>query len=168
MRTAILIVAIGILAIIAYGDVRSRRLPNAFSFAIATLGVIRIIYANNTIAALHSICAAAVIFGAAFLLFWRGAIGGGDAKLVAAMTLLIGDHDLFSFLFLTSLCGGALALAVLADDKLRPLLRTRLAMVRATKSAQCTTMPVPSTVPYGVAIAAAGAITLILEASFPR
>ena len=36
MQTAILIVGSGILAVIAYGDMRSRRIPNVLSLAIAT------------------------------------------------------------------------------------------------------------------------------------
>jgi prepilin peptidase CpaA len=168
VRTAIFVVAICVLAIIAYGDVRSRRIPNVLSFAIATLGLIRIILANDTVAALHSIGAAALIFGLAFLLFWRGAIGGGDAKLIAAMTLLVADRDVFSFLFLTSLCGGVLALAVLGEERLRPQLVAWLVKMRATKIPERLTRSAPSTVPYGVAIAVAGAITLILEAPFPR
>jgi prepilin peptidase CpaA len=110
------------------------------------------------------------VFAAAFLLFWRGAIGGGDAKLVAAMALLVGYHYLFGFLFLMSLCGGVLALAVVARDKLRPgLLRLLpLASLPSTKPTGRSLAPARSTVPYGVAIAASGAITLILEASFAR
>jgi prepilin peptidase CpaA len=168
VRTFILVIAIGILAIIAYGDVRSRRIPNMLSFAVAALGFIRIILANDTAAALHSIGAAVLILGVAFLLFWRGVIGGGDAKLIAAMALLIADHDLFSFLFLMSLCGGVLALAIVAEDKLRPQLLAWLARIHATRAAEWMAKPAPSSVPYGVAIAVAGAITLILEASFQR
>jgi len=168
VRIAILVLAIGILAFIAYGDVRSRRIPNALSLAIAILGIIRLILANDAIAAVHSVGAAVLIFVIAFVLFWRGAIGGGDAKLIAAMTLLICDRDLFSFLFLTSLCGGVLALAILARDRLRPKLLIWLARLSATEAPESPPMPRPSTVPYGVAIAVAGAITLILEAPFPR
>jgi Flp pilus assembly protein protease CpaA len=72
---------------------------------------------------------------------------------------------LFSFLFLMSLCGGGLALAILARDKLGPRL-WRLSRPAGMPSAKIPAAP--STVPYGVAIAAAGAITLILEASLAR
>jgi prepilin peptidase CpaA len=170
MQTAAMLVAVGILSIIAYGDVRTRRIPNALSVAIATLGLIRITLAHDPVAAAHTLAGAAAIFITTFLLFWRGAIGGGDAKLVAAMALLIGYHDLFGFLFLMSLCGGALALAILARDKLRLRLRrfSRPAGMRSPKIPECIAAAAPSTVPYGVAIAAAGAITLILEASLAR
>jgi prepilin peptidase CpaA len=170
VQTAVLVVGIGILAVIAYGDVRTRRIPNALSVAIATLGLIRIILVHDPVAASHTFAAGTAVFVAAFLLFWRGAIGGGDAKLLAAMALLIGYRGLFSFLFLMSLCGGALALAILARDRLGLRLRrlSPLASMPFPMNAECIAAPTRSTVPYGVAIAAAGVITLILEASVAR
>jgi prepilin peptidase CpaA len=167
VQTAILVVGIGILGIISYCDVRTRRIPNVLSLAIAILGLLRIILVHNPVSAGQTLAAGVAIFAAAFLLFWHGAIGGGDVKLVAAMALLIGYHDLFGFLFLMSLCGGVLALAILARDKLRPRL-SRLLSVPSAKPPGCSVAPSRSTVPYGVAIAASGAITLILEASFAR
>jgi prepilin peptidase CpaA len=170
VQTAVLVVGIGILAIIAYGDVCTRRIPNALSVAIAMLGLLRMILLHDPAAASRTLAAAAAVFVAAFLLFWRGAIGGGDAKLVPAMALLIGYHELLSFLFLMSLGGGALALAILARDKLRPRLLhlPRLESMPSAKIPGCSVAPARSTVPYGVAIAAAGVITLILEASFTK
>jgi len=172
MQTTILIVGMGILAVIAYGDVRTRRIPNVLSLAIAILGLLRIILGHDTAAMGHTLAAATAIFTAAFLLFWYGGIGGGDTKLVAATALLVGYHDLFSYLFLMSACGGALALAMLARDRLRrrrwlPARRARGPLM--TETAECVAVPArPTTVPYGVAIAAAGVVTLILSAPFAR
>jgi prepilin peptidase CpaA len=168
VQTAVLVVGICLLAIIAYGDVRTRRIPNVLSLAIAILGLLRIILVHDPVAAGHTLTAAAAIFVAAFLLFWYGALGGGDAKLVAATALLVGYHDLFSFLFLMSVCGGVLALAMLARDRfrLRQWLPSRRArMPPATETAGCIAAPARPTVPYGVAIAAAGVVTLILDTS---
>jgi pilus assembly protein Flp/PilA len=53
MQSAVLIVAVGILGIIAYGDVGMRRIPNALSLAIATLGLARIALARDPVAAGH-------------------------------------------------------------------------------------------------------------------
>jgi len=50
MQTTILIVGMGILAVIAYGDVRTRRIPNVLSLAIAILGLLRIILGHDTAA----------------------------------------------------------------------------------------------------------------------
>lgn len=164
MQSAVLVVAVGILASIAYGDLRTRRIPNALSLAIAALGLLRIVLANDAATAGRTVAAAAAIFAAAFTLFRHGAVGGGDAKLVPATALLIGNRDLFDFLLLMSLCGGALALAIMARDRLLlPLRRRRLATHRPppTGSNASAAALVASTVPYGVAIATAGAITLI-------
>jgi prepilin peptidase CpaA len=169
VQTAILIVGMGILAVIAYGDMRTRRIPNVLCLVIAVLGLLRIILVHDPVAAGHTLAAGATIFVAAFLLFWYGAIGGGDAKLVAATALLVGYHDLSGFLFLMSVCGGALALAVLAHDTLRLWLPSRWArMPSATETAGCIAAPARLTVPYGVAIAAAGVVTLILNVPFAR
>ncbi len=171
MQSAVLVVAVGILALIAYGDVRTRRIPNALSLAIATLGMAHLALAHDAAAAGHTLAAASVTFTVTLLLFWRGVIGGGDAKLLAAVVLLIGHQELLGFLFLMSLCGGALAAATLARDQLRLQYWRlfRLARLPAlTEAVRSTTAPIESTVPYGVAIAAAGVITLILETSLAR
>jgi prepilin peptidase CpaA len=98
-----------------------------------------------------------------FLLFSCGVLGGGDGKLLAVMTLLIGHHDLFAFLFLMSLCGGALGLTILAGNRLRPLLWRASYSARMPLSTEITAALERPTVPYGVAIAAAGIITLIFQ-----
>ena len=171
MQSIVLVVAVGILALIAYGDVRTRRIPNALSLAIATLGMAHLALAHDAAAAGHTLAAASVTFTVTLLLFWRGVIGGGDAKLLAAVVLLIGHQELLGFLFLMSLCGGALAAAILARDQLR--LRywrpSRLARLPPlTEAVGSTTALLESTVPYGVAIAAAGVITLILRTPLAR
>jgi prepilin peptidase CpaA len=99
-----------------------------------------------------------LVFIAAFLLFWRGFVGGGDAKLIAATALLVGYHNLFSFLVLMGLCGVLVTLAVLVTGfrgwrsqvgvgSSEPLPKARLA------------------VPYGVAIAGGGTVTLLFQPS---
>ena len=152
-------VAIGILLTIAYGDVRTRRIPNALTAAIAILGLARLTLAADLAAAMYSLIASALVLAAAFLLFWRGVIGGGDAKLVAATTLLVGAHDLFDFLFIMSVCGGGLGLTLLARDKLRlcsqNISRQSLGSV-LPHSVGPDPPPEPSSVPYGVAFDSAG------------
>jgi Flp pilus assembly protein protease CpaA len=69
LQTAVLVVGIGILTIIAYGDVRTRRIPNALSLAIAILGLLRIILVHDPVAAGNTLAAGATIFVAAFVLF---------------------------------------------------------------------------------------------------
>jgi prepilin peptidase CpaA len=112
-------------------------------------------------AALYTLAASAGVFTATFLLFWRGFLGGGDVKLMAATALLVGYHDLFEFLFVMSVCGALVSLAVVAGYRLG--LR-RATVLPAEDHHKTSTRP---TVPYGVAIAAAGILTLLLQSSVP-
>jgi len=161
VQAIIVTVAIGIFLIIAYGDLRTRRIPNVLAAAIAVLGLARMILAANSVEAGRTLVASAAVFAVGFLLFWRGVLGGGDAKLIGATALLIGSDDLFDFFLLMSVCGGALAFAILVRNRLRPHLT-----LKAMSMMQCAGGSTPlmrPTVPYGVAIAAAGVVVLILR-----
>ena len=169
VHTVVLSTSIVILAIIAYGDVRTRRIPNVLAFSIATLGLVRMIFDLDLMTAIHTVEASAAVFVAAFILFWRGILGGGDTKLIAATALLIGSHDLVDFLFLMSVCGGALALAILARDEIRLQRWSCYRSVRATPAQAANQIAATrSTVPYAVAIASAATVVLMLRTSFAR
>ena len=162
MQAAILVSSIGIFAVAAYGDIRTRRIPNVLALAIAALGLGRLVLAHDPIAVGYTLVAAAAMLGVGFLLFWRGILGGGDAKLIAATALLVGYHDLLEFLFLMSLCGLPLAIAVLVRDKLGRR-KQLVASVRTPDRTESAAVLSRSTVPYGVAISAAGALILLLQ-----
>ena len=169
MQTVIVVMATGAFLAAAYVDVRRRRIPNALSYLIGSLGLLRILLADDPVTAGWTLAAAAGVLVVAFMFFWGGTFGGGDAKLLTAAVLLIGYHDLFEFIFLMSLFGGVLALAILIGDRLIP--RLRRAMERAESSdpsAARARRYVWPTVPYGVAISAAGMIILVLQISVPR
>ena len=194
MQTVVLLLAIGALAIAAYGDVRTRLIPNRLVCAIGVLGLVRMILAWDPIAAAYTFAAAAVVLLLGVLLFWRGMLGGGDAKLLTATVLLVGHHALFDFLFVMALSGAVLALAVLAADKLGPWLRSiplvaGVGPARAVSLAEekldqwlpfvvrpapnspgaepTSFLPARRSVPYGVAIAAAGILILVLQTISP-
>ena len=123
------------------------------------------VLAGDPSAPLYTLGAAAVVFAAMFLLFRRGLVGGGDVKLLTAAALLIGYRDLLGFLFLMSLCGAVISLAILVVDKLVPLLRRspRPGMLAVAEKSWRT--PERLNVPYGVAIATAGIVILALQSS---
>ena len=158
------LLGIGLFAAIAYGDLRSRRIANGLSIAVAGLALARLALAGDWSAAAHTLAAAAVVFAVALAMFWRGWLGGGDAKLLPAAALLVGFHDLFGFLVVMSLCGGAIAVAILIASKFGGPLR-HLLPAAAPAAAE---PPAPPTVPYGVAIALAGVLILVLQSSVPR
>ena len=170
LRTVILLFAIGLFAVVAYRDIRTRRIPNALALAIGALGLARIILAGDTGAAVCTLAAGAAVFAAGFLLFWRGLIGGGDVKLLTASALLVGYRDLFGFLFVMSLCGALVALAVIAADRLGPAfdkLGLRSIPRRAPMPPAPPGTPARLSLPYGVAIAAAAVLILLVQSSPP-
>jgi prepilin peptidase CpaA len=160
LHLVIAVLAIGMLALVVWEDVRWRRIPNAVSAAVAGLGLMRLALAGDGEAMVFAFAAAALVFLGALILFWRGWLGGGDAKLLGAVPLLIGAHDVPVFLVLTSLLGGVLALAVLAGARLGgPFFYLLPAGAAAEPAGR------PS-VPYGVAIALAAGTVLVLQTSF--
>jgi prepilin peptidase CpaA len=161
MHMPILVITIGLLLLVAYGDVRTRRISNTLNLTIGALGALRLVLAENPIDAALTLTAAAVVFAAGVLLFWRGVIGGGDAKLVSAMILLVGHHKALDFLVLMSLCGGALALAIMTRDVLARSWRSECGS-RQTTEFGASGGSGESTVPYGVAVATAGVIILLV------
>jgi prepilin peptidase CpaA len=62
---------------------------------------------------LSHLAAGCVVLVAAFSLFARGIIGGGDAKLAAATALWLGFDHLLPYLLYASLLGGALSVGLL-------------------------------------------------------
>jgi Flp pilus assembly protein protease CpaA len=193
LQTTILVLAAGLLAFGGLGDLRNRRIPNVLCLVIAALGLARLILAGDPIAAGYTLGAGGAIFVAAFILVACGAVGGGDAKLLGAAALLVGYRGLVDFLFLMSLCGavlGAIAIGrALVWAKFSPWLDyakivasfswTRLASINDTQGRLGSWLhqdptnagrvgsgeakPTRLTVPYGVAIAVAGIITLTLQ-----
>jgi prepilin peptidase CpaA len=194
MQTLTTILAISVLIVAAYGDICRRRIPNELAIAIAILGLARMIIAGEPSAALWTLAAGAAVLFTGFLVFWRGLIGGGDAKLLAAVVLLVGYRELADLLLIMSLVGGLLALVVIAIDRLGPWLPPvpvilsicgaplRLAVFAeetlegllqfirppASRPAVPHSLPMRPSVPYGVAIAAAGVTVLVFQSSLPR
>jgi prepilin peptidase CpaA len=167
MQTMMLLLGIGLFAAAAYGDVRARCIPNEIALGVGALGLLRMILAGDASAALYTLGAATVVFAAVFLLFRFDLVGGGDVKLLAAAALLIGYHDLLGFLFLMSLCGAVISLAVFTADKLGPLRRPSLRPATLPVPEKSPGTPERLSVPYGVAIAAAGIVILALQSSLP-
>jgi prepilin peptidase CpaA len=164
MHSAVLAAAVGILVVVAYWDARTRRIPNALSLTTAALGLGRIALAADVIDAGYTLAAAMIIFAITFALFQRGAIGGGDAKILTTTALLIGYRELLGFLLLMSLCGGVLALATLAAERLDLSFGWFRLGAHVSSTGQSDRGRVASkglTVPYGVAVATAAVITLI-------
>lgn len=137
----------GLLAAAALADARRLVIPNGFTFAIAGL------YPVHVLAAQVTDWPAALVVGmgllaVGFTLFYCRFIGGGDAKLVAAVGLWAGPGHVLPFLFVTSMAGAAIGLAMLAHRRWR-----RVAVAATAGGA---TPKEELSLPYGAAIAAGG------------
>jgi prepilin peptidase CpaA len=98
------------------------------------------------------LAAGALVLGVTFAMFAFGWIGGGDAKLAAAIALWFGFAPLFDFLLLASIGGGALTLLIIALRQL-PLPSFALSWSWLDRLHDR-----KSGVPYGIALAGAAMI----------
>ena len=125
-------------------DIRSRTISNALNLAIALVAPLFWWTTGLTLwpGAALQIAFALAVFAAFAALFALGAMGGGDVKLIGALALWFPVAPFLSLLTLMAILGGVLTAAMLLFHKLRPTDR-------------------PLEVPYGVAIAAAGAWSIV-------
>jgi prepilin peptidase CpaA len=145
LQTLLLSTATGLLIWCGIGDIRTRIIPHGLIFGLIGLYAV---YALTGYADWHSgLIAAMLMLALGFLLFHLKMMGGGDAKLIAAVGLWVGTGQLGAFLFYTAVAGGVVALSVLVHQRLR---------VQGSPAA----MEAAPTVPYGVAIAFGGSFAL--------
>jgi len=157
LQTIIPLVGIALFILAAFSDVKTFRIPNALVAAVALLGVTRLTVNGDPSIALYTVGASAVLLIVGFILFWQGFVGGGDAKLLTAAALLVGYHDLTGFLASMAIVGAVLSLVVLV---------TQWSLTKQSVVVTSPDQPQPKAklaVPYGVAIATAGGITLFLQ-----
>ena len=150
------LVCIAFLAVLLVGaaaqDLRTMHIANGFSLAIVALFAI---FATAGLASgrlpIYSIgvaagCAA-LVFVAGAAAFAVGALGGGDVKLLAAVSLFAGPTRLVDFLAITALTGGVLGIAILVGAPIGQTAGAGTATLRAR---------LRGGLPYGLAIAAGG------------
>jgi len=164
MSLALIVLVAGTLAA-AIVDLRSRRIPNALTAAMAFAAV-----------ALHvagGIASVGIVLGVMLAVFALGSVaysagwfGGGDVKLIAAACGLAGYPQCVPLLLFILMAGGVLALAEAAR-------RRRLVALVRNASLLATTGRAPESatlLPYGVAIAGGSAAfvcsTLLSAARF--
>jgi prepilin peptidase CpaA len=150
LQKTIAFAAMALLIIAAYSDIRTFRIPNALAIGVAALGVARLVLLGDPISAIYAVGMLVLVFIIGFLLFSRGLIGGGDVKLLMATTLLIRYRDFLEFFVLMSVFGALLSVAVTVLHSVPLFAGPRMTASRLA-------------VPYGVAIAAAGVVTLLLQ-----
>src|ERR1051326_4950513 len=145
-----------VLLVLAAGwDLASYTIPNVIS-AITLAGFVVFAVTAGYTAQLYEMhaLAAFIALAAGFVLFALGYIGGGDAKLFAAVAAWFGLHDLVPYVLAASVIGGGFTLALLAARRwpLPAALAGHGWIVRLHEPT--------AGIPYGVALAAGGLVIL--------
>jgi prepilin peptidase CpaA len=142
-----------LMAFAASSDLFTMTISNKLSLALVAAFFLLVIVTGMALPAIGMhLAAAALMLVVAFVLFTQGWIGGGDAKLAAAVALWFGFGYLLDFLVYASLLGGALTLLLIQFRRLPlpGLLARQQWIMRLHDKA--------GGVPYGIALAAAALI----------
>ena len=169
---------LALLILAALGDLRERRIPNWLTGGVAALYPLYVLASPIPVAWLSALGLAAAAFVIGLVMFARNMVGGGDVKLIAALTLWAGSEQLLLFGLVTSLAGGALALGSLWYQRWGALIQAHLAGLGWNPAPAGTAEPAPAaasegesapaaaatltaTLPYGIAIAAGGFAVIV-------
>ena len=164
---AAIVVLVILIVVAAVHDVRSYRIPNWISLAIAVAWIGYVASLNGPTPkpdVWTSLLIGAVVFFVGAMLFLTGKFGGGDVKMLTAVSLWAGPSLIAEFLTATALAGGLQAGVIYVMAKYRGYATPGSPTHGAENTAAS---PIRLTIPYGVAIAAGGAIIagqLILNA----
>jgi prepilin peptidase CpaA len=149
-----------LLGVAALYDLWKFRIPNAIVVGLVVLFLAAALKSYDTVPWLSHLGAGALMFAAGTAVYYRGFLGGGDVKLLAATSLWIGfERLLLEYLVSVAVIGGALSLLLIA---LRWIVQ--ISLLRIASRPELITLHrllVPGeSIPYGVAIAV-GAIPVM-------
>lgn len=139
---------LGLLALAAVSDLREYRIPNTLTLAIAALYPAQVLTPGIGADVMGSAILAVAVLAAGTGLFALGLVGGGDVKLLAAVSLWVGPAAFPLFLIVMALAGGAIALVQLSNWRLGLAL-----FLEGMGQTGFTRVLTGRDVPYGVAIA---------------
>jgi len=152
----LVIVALPLLLAVAAGwDLASFTIPNFLSVALLAVFAAFALAAGLSFSTIgwHMLAGLLGLF-IGFTLFALGYVGGGDAKLFAAVVLWLGFKDLMPYALLASVFGGALTIGMIALRRWPlPAFALRQTWIVKLHDAK-------SGIPYGVALAAGAFILL--------
>lgn len=132
----------------AYTDFWSMKIPNLVSLAMAAgfFLTLPLTWQGLPVFGEH-LSMGLIFFLAGFAMFAFGWLGGGDAKLMAAISLWFGWGDALPFILYTTIFGAALGISLMLGGYLAPVkLRTSAFGMRLFQGGK--------DMPYGIALAA--------------
>jgi prepilin peptidase CpaA len=154
--------------VIAYYDVRYRRIPNAFVLATLAAGIaVNAIFAGLPGVA-ASIAGCVLGFGLMFMLHVFGAMGAGDVKLFAAIGAVTGAGLVIPTFIVVILIGGLLAVVsmIRAGMVMTTMHRVLQIFVGMLPGWEMPRFAVPTdrkyTLPYGVAITMGSIVSMAI------
>jgi prepilin peptidase CpaA len=156
IQQAILLAGMPMLIVYAcFSDLFRMTISNRLCLAIAAMFfVYALLVGMPTGQFFNHLLAGAAVLAFSFALFAFGWIGGGDAKFVAVLAIWLGFGQLWEYLAISSLLGGALTLALLfARNHPLPSPLFRLPWVNRLHDRQ-------TGVPYGIALGIAAMMLL--------
>ena len=147
----------------AIHDVRVRVIPNTYVVLVAACGLF-LSSLDSFQSVFFSLVASAAVLFVCVLLFQFRLMGGGDAKLIPAACLLFPSNLIVTFLVVTAMMGGVLAMLVLSAN----FIRSRTTNGRAPQPDITDEDGVAEFgfqgwgIPYGVAIFSGVVITMVI------
>lgn len=137
----------------AYSDFKSYTIPNKISLAILCLYPPYVLASGGSVDWTAALIVGAIVLVVGIVLFALGNVGGGDIKLLAAVSVWAGTSYIFDFLIITGLVGGVLALIMLGSVRFGfAIALEKIGFHSGSKVLQGTVLP------YGLAIAAGGLV----------
>lgn len=143
----------------ALHDVALRTVPNWLSAIVAVLGFALRAAAHQLPGA---VIGAAIVFGCAFLFWARGWLGGGDVKLLGAVTPAFRPELVSEFIVAVAISGGILALLYLILWRIVPAPKGGRppSLARRIMKAERWRISGKRSLPYACAIAAGAFVTI--------
>lgn len=147
----------------AVHDLIARTIPDCLSLALAGLGVTLHLLSGDLSRLVAVLATAATVAMLAALCWLRGWLGGGDAKLFAAVALLLPPPEVPIAIAAAMLAGGPLALVYAAAARRVPVpSRHRATLLGRAVRAEAWRLARGGPLPYAVAIAA-GTLAILLS-----
>ncbi len=144
---------------IAWGDVRTRRIPNYLVLAAALAGLTFQVWSRGWAGLGEGLLGLALGFGLLIIPYLLGGMGAGDVKALAALGAWLGPGQTFSLFIYATMCGGLISLGMLLWQAVirKKVLTEAALLINAWRLGHfrptLKMMPKAGSIPYGVAIA---------------
>ena len=159
---AYLLIPLLIALVMAWGDVRTRRIPNYLTFGAALAGLTFQAAGQGWPGLAQGLGGLGLGFALLILPYILGGMGAGDVKALAALGAWLGPHRTFELFIFMAISGGLMALMVLwwkglMWAKIRQMGVLGLNLILSRSGGMALASPTPDqteSLPYGLALAA--------------